>query len=271
MSKNIDINSPEWCNIVFEGKNKDYGAYELRQLSPRWHIKSLIIVIILFIAALLLPRLIESVIPERKERMVDVTSLADLKIEQPKVKDVIIISAPPPPPLKSSIRFTPPVIKPDQEVMEEDEVKTQESLNEAKIAISVADVKGTDEDNGVDIASLDENQAITQEDETKVFEIVQQMPEFPGGENALVKWINEHIKYPYLAAENGIEGKVYVQFVVDKDGNISNARIARSIAPSLDQEALRVVNNLPRWNPGKQSGQPVRVSYTIPINFVLKQ
>jgi len=185
------------------------------------------------------------------------------------VEDDIIITTPPPP-LKSSIRFTPPVIKPDQEVIEEDEVKTQESLNEAIIAISVADVTGTDEDNGIDVASLDENQAITQENDTEVFDVVQQMPEFPGGENALVKWINEHIKYPYLAAENRIQGKVYVQFVVDRDGIIRNARIAHSIDPSLDQEALRVVNNLPRWNPGKQSGQPVRVSYTIPINFVLK-
>lgn len=108
------------------------------------------------------------------------------------------------------------------------------------------------------------------EEESEVFIIVEDMPEFPGGELALRKWIGNNIKYPVIAAENGIQGKVYVTFVVDKDGSISNARIARGVDPSLDQEALRVVNNLPKWKPGKQRGKPVRVSYTVPINFQLQ-
>ena len=96
------------------------------------------------------------------------------------------------------------------------------------------------------------------------------MPEFPGGELALRRFLANAIKYPVIAQENGVEGKVYVSFVVGKDGQVSNARVVRSVDPSLDQEALRVVNSLPVWKPGKQRGQPVRVAFSVPISFVLQ-
>jgi protein TonB len=99
---------------------------------------------------------------------------------------------------------------------------------------------------------------------------VEDMPEFPGGELELRKFIANNIEYPKAAQENGIQGKVYVTFVVDKNGEIANAKIARGVDPTLDQEALRVVNSLPKWIPGKQRGQKVNVSYTVPINFALQ-
>lgn len=107
-------------------------------------------------------------------------------------------------------------------------------------------------------------------EDAKVFLIVEEMPEFPGGDMALRKYISNTVKYPELAVENGIQGKVYVAFVVSTDGTVANAKIARSVDPSLDKEALRVVNNLPTWHPGKQRGKAVNVSYTVPINFVLQ-
>ncbi len=109
-----------------------------------------------------------------------------------------------------------------------------------------------------------------EEEEAQVFFIVEEMPEFPGGEAALRAFIAKSINYPVIAQENGIQGKVYVTFVVDKDGGISEAKIARGVDPSIDKEALRVVNSLPKWKPGKQRGKPVRVSYTVPISFVLQ-
>jgi TonB family protein len=104
----------------------------------------------------------------------------------------------------------------------------------------------------------------------QVFFIVEEMPEFPGGELALRKYIANTIKYPEVAQTNGIQGKVYVTFVVSKDGAVANAKIARGVDPSLDREALRVVNSLPKWKAGKQRGETVNVSYTVPINFVLQ-
>ncbi len=107
-------------------------------------------------------------------------------------------------------------------------------------------------------------------EDAPVFFIVEEMPEFPGGQLALRKFIAQAVKYPVIAQENGIQGKVFVNFVVGKDGSITGAKIARGVDPSLDKEALRVVNSLPKWKPGKQGGKPVRVSYTVPINFQLQ-
>lgn len=268
MQNNIDINSNEWCDIVFEGKNKAYGAYMLRHSSAKRHRFAIVLVSIICLLALFIPGFIKVIMPKKTERMVEVTSLSDLKMEQAKPKENLI-QAPPPPPLKSSIKFTPPVIKPDEEVAEEDEIKTQDELNETKVVISVADVKGTDEENGIDVAELNENQEIVQEPVEEVFFIVEQMPEFPGGEAALRKYIADKIKYPPIAQDMGIQGKVYVTFIVDKNGNVTNATIARGVDASLDKEALRVINSLPRWTPGKQRGSAVSVSYTVPISFTL--
>ena len=123
----------------------------------------------------------------------------------------------------------------------------------------------------IDVAPAIINKVVEEEaDEQQVFVIVEDMPEFPGGDTALRAYIANSIKYPVIAQENGIIGKVYVQFVVDRDGSITNAVIARGVDPSLDKEALRVVNSLPKWKPGKQRGKPVKVSFTVPINFVLQ-
>lgn len=143
-----------------------------------------------------------------------------------------------------------------------DDVEIEEEL--------VIEVSEADEATIIDVAPVIETVAEEVVEEEEVFFIVEEMPEFPGGELALRSYLASSIKYPVIAQENGIQGKVYVTFVVDKDGSVSNANIARGVDPSLDQEALRVVNSLPSWKPGKQRGQPVRVSYTVPINFVLQ-
>jgi|APHig6443717497_1056834.scaffolds.fasta_scaffold16648_3 protein TonB len=104
-----------------------------------------------------------------------------------------------------------------------------------------------------------------------IFRVVEEMPEFPGGQLSLLKWIANHIKYPEEAVQNEVEGRVFVQFVVDKDGGISNALVSRGVDTAIDNEALRVVNSLPTWKPGKQRGKPVRVAYTVPIKFELKK
>ena len=122
----------------------------------------------------------------------------------------------------------------------------------------------------IDVAPVVAAKEEEEEETAEVFFIVEDMPEFPGGEMALRAYIANQIKYPVIAQENGIQGKVYVTFVVGKDGSVSNATIARGVDASLDKEALRVVNTLPKWKPGKQRGKPVNVSYTVPINFQLQ-
>lgn len=271
MSK-IDLTSQEWCDMIFEGKNKAYGAYSMRQNFAKRLNFSCILVLVVAAVGFSIPTLIKLATPEQKDVMTEVTTLSQLEepeVKQEEVKKVEPV-APPPPALKSSIKFTAPVIKKDEEVNEEDEIKSQEELTESKVTISIADVKGTDEEHGQDIADL--QQIVTQApvEEEKVFDMVEQMPQFPGGVQELMKWINKELNYPTVAAEQGIQGRVQVQFVVGSDGSIRDVAVVRGVDPYLDKEAVRVVNAMPKWIPGKQNGEAVSVKYTLPIVFRLQ-
>ncbi len=267
----IDLTSREWCELIFEGRNKEYGAYKMRARAPRRLTFSVVMVIIIAAVGFSIPTLIRMATPEKKEVMTEVTTLSQLEepeVKQEEFKQVQPV-APPPPALKSSIKFTAPVIKKDEEVADEDQLKSQEELNESKVTISIADVKGNDEEHGMDIADL--KQIVTEApEEEKVFDMVEQMPQYPGGETELMRYINEHIRYPVIAQENGVQGRVVVQFVVGADGKVRDAVALRGVDPSLDKEALRVIMSMPAWIPGRQNGKAVSVKYTLPVTFRLQ-
>lgn len=268
MLNRLDLNSSEWCNIVFEGKNKEYGAYNLRNLSGKRHVRAMIIVLLAFLLALASPSIVKFVMPKHREANVQVTNLADIKVMQkPKEAPKELEKTPPPPKLKSSIKFTPPVIKPDDQVKDEDMMKTQQELNQNKVAISVANVKGTE--GGVDVADIQETvkKEVVQEKEEKPFLAVEQMPEFPGGMGELGKFLGKKLKYPSTATEMGIEGTVVLTFVVSKTGAISNIKVIRGIGGGCDEEAIRVVKLMPSWKAGRQNGNAVPVQFTLPIKF----
>lgn len=175
--------------------------------------------------------------------------------------------------VKSSIKFTAPVIKKDDEVKPDEELKTQDELMSTKTAIGTFDVKGNDDANGEVLKAKEviaEPEPPKHEEENKVFDIVEQQPLFPGGPAALMKYLSENTKYPVVAQENGVQGRVTVQFVVEKDGSISDVHVLRGVDPSLDKEAVRVVKSMPRWTPGKQNGITVRVNYRVPVLFRLQ-
>lgn len=267
MSK-VDLTSLEWCELIFKDRNKNYGAYKMRRDLGRRQTASLVIVTVVAFAGFTLPRLVKMAMPEQKEEMVEVTQLSAL--EEPEVKEETLKKvepiAPPPPALKSTIKFTAPVIKKDEEVHDDDELKSQDELTETKVQISIADVKGNDELNGKDIADLQE--VITQAPEAQEEEpymMVEQMPQFPGGPAELLKYIAKNLKYPVIAQENGIQGKVILRFVVNAQGHVENVKVLRSLDPYCDKEAIRVVKSLPQWIPGKQNGRNVPVYYTCPI------
>jgi protein TonB len=267
MAAKINIYSGEWLNLIFENKNQKYGAFTIRKESSKRHMYGLLITAFLFIAGFSAPKLIDKLVPKTKEVDLTVRTLSDLNLEKPKEPDNILKELPPPPPpLRNTIKFTPPVIKPDEQVAEEDEPKMQQEVVDNKAAIgAVTYDKGTDDINAV--MPVDDK-AIVEEVET--FVVVEQMPEFPGGEKALFKWISKNLEYPQIAQENGITGTVVVTFVVDSNGKITLAKVIRGIDPSCDGEALRVINSMPNWKPGKQGGRAVRVYFTLPIKFVLQ-
>jgi len=266
----IDLTNYEWLELVFADRNKKYGAYVLRAESPKRHNQAVLIILILSALVLSMPKLIELAKPEKEREVItEVTTLS--KLAKPETKEEIKkpISMEPPPAVKSSIKFVPPVIKKDEEVNEENELKSQEELTKSKLAISIADVKGNDDVHGVDIADV--KVAITQEQpEEKIFEVIEQMPTFPGGEAALLEYISKNIKYPITALENNIQGKVILRFVVTRTGDIDKIEVVHSLDPACDREAIRVVKSLPRWIPGKQNGENVSVWFTLPINFKIQ-
>ena len=270
---NIDLSSQEWCDLIFEGRNKAYGAYEMRSSSPKRHNLATLIVVVVALLAFTLPKLVRNMIPEKDMdmEMTEVTTLSNLKEAEVKKNQELkpLTQAPPPPPLKSSIKFTAPVIKKDEEVSDEEEIKSQEELTESKVTISIADVKGNDEEHGQDIADFKEAIKPVVEEDNKVWEIVEQKPQFPGGEAALMKYIRDNMQYPSIAQENGIQGRVVVRFVVSKDGSVRDVTVMRGVDPSLDKEAIRVVKSLPNFIPGKQNGHAVNVYYILPVSFRL--
>lgn len=265
MAANNDIFSNEWCELVFASKNHEYGAYELRKNSSRRHIRALLIAIFVFVFLVSAPILLKQIMPKRVENDVSVRTLADIKIDKPK-EDEIIKELPPPPPMRNTIKFIPPVIKPDELVRDEEQPVMQKEVIAAKEAISnVTFDKGTN-----DIAApVATNNKITEETD-QPFVIVEQMPQFPGGEYEMIKFIKSNLRYPAAANEMGISGSVILNFVIDKEGKITKIKVVRPIGGGCDEEAVRVLSKMPAWSIGKQGGRAVAVSYTLPIKFLLR-
>ena len=230
MSK-IDLIDNSWVDLVFEGKNQAYGAYRLRKNTGKRNFWSLVTVI-LAIAAIFLIVIakvaIENAMPKKvaittdvelsqlakkKEAKVERKEPVKVEMEQKVVEKV-----------KSSVKFTAPVIKKDEDVAPEDELKSQDELAKTAVAIGSFDVKGNDEAAG---EVLKAKEVIAQEApvEEKVFDVVEQMPQFPGGDAALFEYLSTHIKYPTIAEENGVQGLVIVTFVVERDGSITDVKV----------------------------------------------
>lgn len=276
----IDLISNEWSDLLFENRNKEYGAYVLRHQTGNRNLAS-ILAILVFVAAIVSLLVIKNEYDRYVAKHTVVVYdqgmvTSNLKNKAPEVKraepirreniEEVVEK------IKCSIKFVAPVIKKDDEVDPKDEMRTQDEIMKSKVSISVFDVLNGSEDGEV----LKAKQMLVTEpvkpkvEEYKVFEVVEQMPSFPGGDVALMQYLSKNIKYPPVAEEMGIQGRVICTFVVERDGSVSDIRIARSVDPSLDKEAIRVVSGMPKWIPGRQNGQSVRVKYTLPVTFRLQ-
>lgn len=277
----IDLTTNGWVDLIFEGRNKEYGAYKLRKQTPKRNIQSIIaiaILAVLFVGFYVAKSAYDQyqMSHQKNDQITELSTLNQPKkeakverkqIEQPKEKEVVKE-------VKSSIKFTAPVIKKDNEVKPEEEMKTQDQLMDTKTAIGALDVKGNSDQGEIMKVTQRVADEPVKEDkpevENKVFDVVEQMPSFPGGPNALNQYLSNNVKYPVVAQENGVQGRVVVSFVVERDGSITDVKVVRSVDPSLDREASRVVSSMPKWIPGKQNGSPVRVKYNVPVSFKLQ-
>jgi protein TonB len=289
MSKNVDLTSKEWRDIVFEGKNKDFGAYQLRKNSDKRHnlavLFTLLLIVVIAIAVTCLNVYndyraeLEKEAKERAEKM----AAAELLAEEQEQEDE---------PEQEEQKFEQEIPEVPQEVLAtvqvtqiaivdadkvKNEIMTQDEQKEDNTARGVVNQEGS---NDADKFEAVKEQVIVKEEpkeeekpkpkEDEIFVAVEQQAQFPGGPSALNKWLSNHINYPASAAENDIQGRVIVKFVVEKDGKVGTAEIVKGVDRDLDKEALRVVKSMPKWQPAKNNGVVVRSWFTLPVTFKLQ-
>jgi protein TonB len=268
LGSKLDILKREWIDVVFSGRNQDYGAYQLRKNNPKNTNRALLFGALFFIFVISLPTIInkiEGLIPKAKPK-VKITDVV-LTVPPPDPKKPPPPPPEPPKPKVDQVKFPPPIVKPDVEV--HDEPPTQKQLQVADPGQK--DQKGNpDADVHID-EPVGNNDVVTKvtEDVNKVYEAVEQEPTFPGGPDAFNKFLSNTIKYPAVDRENNVTGKVYVSFVVEKDGSLTDIKAIRGPSETEKDEAIRGLKKSPKWKPGIQNGRPVRVLYTIPVNFTL--
>ena len=269
LGSKLDILNQEWIDVVFRGRNKAYGAYELRKENPRNTNRALLIGVVAFvllISAKTIINKLEGFIPKADEKI----KVTDVVIPPPPVDQTKKPPPPPPEPPKPKIdqvRFPPPVVKPDNEVREKEPPTVKE--------LQVADPGQKDQkgDPNADI-KIDEpvgNSDVKQvvEDPNTIFTSVEQAPGFPGGDAKFIAYLSKSIRYPAIARENNVQGRVILTFVVERDGSLTDIKVVRGIGSGCDEEAVRALKASPHWKPGIQNGKPVRVQYSVPVAFAL--
>lgn len=278
MKNAVNLNSTEWCDIVFEGRNKSYGAFALRQSSWKRHILAFAIILLFVGFVTALPLIISTVKAATGIQPDNITDKYTMVvIDQPlnKVDEIAKPKMPEPPKFIQMTKFVPLTIVDDSKVNNEEEIVTMEEAAKGKDAIGKYKVENGSTD--PDAVRKDIESIMTPTDkggtekETETFRVVEVMPQFPGGEAEMYRFISTNLKYPVVDQEMGTQGRVSIQFVVSKTGEITNLVILKGISPTCDKEAMRVIKSMPKWIPGKQSGNPVQVYFTIPIVFKLKQ
>jgi protein TonB len=270
-----DLFNKEWCDIIFDGKNKSYGAYIIRKSSAKRHTIALIWVLGAVAAFFLLPSIIIKIMSlgsDDELNIAQVTSLSKLQkppvIKIKEVKPKIDLSPKEPDAIKDKdlikqIKFVAPLIANDNEVTQQDINKGQAAFDHTKLDL-LDQKKDT-----AQYALPEELLPDIKPDETMHYEVIDNMPEFPGGQQALMLYLSTNIKYPFWAQRYNMQGQVTVQFIVNVDGSLSDCRVIKGAGVYLDNEALRVIRSMPKWSPAKKKGKPVKSRCVLPVIFRL--
>jgi protein TonB len=254
------ITAPAFDDIVFEQRNKAYGAYNLRKKYSRNVTIGMAIGILIMGTAIIAPYLNTKAAENRAKKTERQVEIKMENLDQP--AETVAPPPPPPPPPQDALqqaRYVPPVVV--------DSLKPEDNVQLMTADQAVVEVQNEEVVEEVAVAAEEVQENV---DEAEPFVVVEEMPMYPGGEAALLAYIAEHTQYPEVAKENNIQGKVIVRFCVTSKGGVDKVSILKGVDPELDKEAIRVVQTLPAFKPGKQGGKPVPVWYMVPINFTLK-
>jgi len=245
-------------DIVFEIRNKEYGAYSLRKKYNRNLLIGMIIGVIILGTAVIAPYINAKALENRQKRAERQVEIKMDNLDQPQ-QEAPPPPPPPPPPAETIVqRYVAPVVV---DSIKPEEAKQLMTADQANVEVKNEEVQ-----------AVTEVQEEVKEEEApvEVFVVVEEMPAFPGGDTELMKFINSNIVYPEIAKENNIQGRVILRFCVTYKGAVDQISVLKSVDPSLDSEAKRVIAMLPTWKPGKQGGKPVNVWYSVPVTFQLK-
>ena len=258
----LDIFKGKWIDMVFEGRNKAYGAYVLRRENPKMTLIALLIGASVFASLLALPMLDWSSDEEEVEEKVVMVDMANLPPPPEEVKPLLPPPPPPPPaPKVDEVKFVKPKVVEKEKVVEE--IKTIEELKDKNVGSK--DIKGRDDGKIViDAPSGEGDKDVKIVEDNTVYNAVEVRPDFPGGIQKFYDFVSKN----YRAPEEDIKGKVFVQFVVEKDGSLTDIKVMRDLGYGTGAEAIRVLKKSPKWKPGIQNGRPVRVLYSLPISIV---
>ncbi len=266
----------QWLDLVFKNRNQAYGAYELRKNNAVTTVKAFFSAAAFFSSLVITPWLIHQIsktntAAENNEqvKIIEVNLLARIKELNPEIKPD---KKPTSKPLQAkSIQYANLNVVPENQT--ESDIPTQEQLHEAVISTNNIDGEASLNLNPIEIqeetSGITGSSASAEDMELHTLDGIENYPEFPGGHSAFIKFLSRNLKYPANAVERGIEGKVLISFIIEKNGRLSNIKILRGIGYGCDEEAIRVLEKSPEWKPGIQNKQKVRVAYTLPINFSL--
>ena len=256
-----------WEDIVFEYRNKDYGAYDNRRTYSKHVLLAAIITVVTSALVLAYPQIVK-LFESKSDEVIPV--LKTVKYTDLAPRPPIQNTPPPPqvnipPPVKTIIKYLPPKVT-DKEIIEEEEMPTIEEIKVNEVGSENIEGDATDV---VFDEPVKEVVADAGNDDDKIFTVVEQQAEYPGGMAEMMKFLQKNVKYPAAARRMGIEGSVFVSFVVDREGKISDPQIVKGISADCDKEAMRVVQLMPPWRPGKQNGRSVKSRFVLPIKFKL--
>lgn len=268
----IDLYEKQWLELVFAKKNKNYGAYQLRRLNNLNTTKALVAASSVFILFFLMPEIYSMLRGIEAERPIEKATEVVMRPPppiDPKVKPPPPIE--PPPPRQSQIKFPPPIVKPDNEVRDAEPPKAEDLKKADPGQKTIEGDPSADIVNPGPVGEGPKQAHVVEDNHLYDFVSMENPPVYPGGMDKFYQYLRNSIKYPPMAAENNIQGTVYVSFTVEKDGSLADFKIDRKLGYGTDEEAIRVLKGSKRWNPGMQNGRPVRVKYNIPISFNLQQ
>lgn len=268
---------PDTLDIVFEYRNKDYGAYQLRRAYPRHLARALTTGLLLVTFGLILPGLLSAVSKAFPGAEAEAPTVIIGEIPPPAPDKMIVPPPKPvtPPPARPTQRFVPPVVLIDNEVPEEETTPVDVLIDSDKnIGKSNQDgdpeAPPTNEPDPSDFGPIVEYSPAPEDNKVYEFIDVNKMPAFPGGERELLIYLAKNIEYPAIARENNIQGTVALSFIVNKDGSISEVTVLKEIGGGCAKEAVRVVQGMPKWSPGEANGNPVKVRFVLPVRFQLQ-